>query len=163
LRKTKTIVIKATAYDRPNRDAGKHFLLTEMSAAHAEKWAARALLAIAQSGAEIPPEVLAMGVPAVLAMGVRSLMTMAFADAEPLLDEMMGCVQVVPDPKRPDIMRPLDDEDIEEVTTRLLLRSELVELHTGFSIAAVLSKLGQAATAPAPSSKPTRTSRKRSA
>lgn len=34
------------------RDKGRVFLITEMSAAHADNWAMRALLALANSGAE---------------------------------------------------------------------------------------------------------------
>lgn len=143
MRKTKVVPVPST--DRDNRDAGKLFFITEMGAVQSEKWATRALLAMASGGIDIPPEVLRMGMGAVLAAGFRSLMTMAFADAEPLLDEMMQCVSIIPDPKRKDVTRPLDDEDIDEVSTLLLLRSEIVELHTGFSIAAFLSNMGKAA------------------
>lgn len=141
-RKTKTIIIPRT---EGNRDGGKTFLLTEMSAMASEKWAVRALGAITNSGLDIPPEVLQMGMGALVAVGFRGLLTMGFEEAEPLLDEMMECVQIVPDPKNPLVVRRVDDEDIEEVTTRLILRSEVWELHTGFSPAAFLSKLGMAA------------------
>lgn len=158
MRKEKLFVIPPAPGGRENRDAGKCFLLREMPAAQAEKWAARALLAIANGGVEIPPEVLEMGAAAVMAAGFRALMTMAFADAEPLLDEMMACVSLVPDRTKPDVVRPLDSEDIEEVSTRLQIRAELVELHTGFSIAAFLSRLGTAAKQPASRSSRRRTS-----
>lgn len=140
-RKTKIIRIPADS----GRDGGKTFLLTEMSAAEAEKWAIRAVSAIANGGLDIPPDVIQMGMSALVAIGFRGLLTMGFGDAEPLLDEMMDCVQIVPDPKKPDIVRPADDEDIEEVTTRLMLRSEVFELHTGFSPAGFLSQLGTSA------------------
>ena len=142
MRKTKTITIPKTG----GRDAGKTFLLTEMDAFRTEKWSQRALLAIAAGGVDIPEEVLRMGAGAVMAAGFRALMTMAFQDAEPLLDEMLSCVEIVPDPKYPAVVRKLDVEDVEEVKTLLLLRSEVIELHTGFSPAAFLSKLGTAAT-----------------
>ncbi len=142
MRKTKLVIIPATPV---TRDSGKTFLLTEKDAVSTEKWAQRAILAMAASGIDIPPEVIRMGLGAIVAAGFRSLMTMAFADAEPLLDEMLSCVQVVPDRTKPDVVRRLDPEDIEEVATLLLLRSEVVELHTGFSIAGWLSKLGQSA------------------
>ena len=146
-RKEKTITIPApTGEGQTSRDTGKTFKITEMSAVRAEKWATRALFAIANGGVDIPPEVLQMGAGAVVASGFRALITMAFADAEPLLDEMMQCVVIVPDRKAPEITRPVDEEDIEEVQTLLLLRSEVIELHTGFSPAAFLSKLGSAAT-----------------
>src|SRR3546814_7698889 len=66
---------------------------------------------------------------AIAAVGVRSLMTMQFEEAAILLDEMMECVEVLPDARRPDFTRPLDADYTEEVTTRLMLRSEVFELH----------------------------------
>lgn len=145
MRKSKLVVIPSPTDGSTNRDAGKAFLVTEMDSVRAEKWAIRALLAVTSSGVDIPPEVAQMGAGALMAAGFRALLTMAFADAEPLLDEMMNCVVIVPDPKRPDTTRPIDDVDIEEVMTRLHLRSEVVELHTGFSVAAFLSRLGTVA------------------
>lgn len=142
-RKTKMITIPRS---EDNRDSGKTFLITEMSAAQSEKWALRALGAIANSGMEIPPDVMRLGMGTLVAVGFKGMLTMQFDDAEPLLDEMMQCVVIVPDPKNPAIVRPVDDEDIEDITTRLMLRSEVFELHTGFSPAAFLSKLGTAAT-----------------
>lgn len=142
-RKTKTIRIPQS---EGNRDSGKTFLITEMSAAQAEKWALRALGAIANSGMEIPPDVTRLGMAALVAVGFKGLLTMQFDEAEPLLDEMMDCIVIVPDPKRPEVVRPVDDEDIEDVTTRLTLRSEVFELHTGFSPAGFLSTLGKSAT-----------------
>lgn len=141
-RKTKTITIPRA---EGNRDSGKTFLLTEMSAASSEKWALRALGAIANSGMEIPPDVTRLGMAALVAVGFKGLLTMRFEEAEPLLDEMMDCVVIVPDPKRPEVQRPVDDEDIEDVTTRLTLRSEVFELHTGFSPAGFLSTFGKSA------------------
>lgn len=140
-RKQKTIRIPA---DPPSRDAGKTFIITEMSAVQTEKWAMRALMAVANSGLDLPPEVIRLGMGALVAVGFKGLLTMGFADAEPLLDEMMECVEYAPDPKNPTLLRPVDDEDIEDVSTRLLLRSEVFELHTGFSPVAFLSKLGKA-------------------
>lgn len=139
-RKTKIVRIS-----EEGRDKGKSFLITEMPAHQSEKWALRALNAIARSGQDIPPEVLRMGWGALAVVGLRSLLTMSFHEAEPLLDEMLDCVEFLPDPKKPDLVRPLDDEDIEEMKTRLFLRDEVWEVHTGFSVAAFLSSLRKAA------------------
>ena len=38
------------------RDAGKEFLITEMSASQAENWAFRVILAIGNAGIEIPAQ-----------------------------------------------------------------------------------------------------------
>ena len=142
-RKTETVII-----DAEGRDKGKVFVITEMPASKAEKWAARALLALGRSGVDVPDNIAASGLAGVVALGVRSFLGLRFEDAEPLLDEMFAsCVAIVPDPDRPTVTRgaggigALIEDDIEEVSTRIHLRTEVLELHTGFSIAAVLSVL----------------------
>lgn len=142
MRKSKDITI---ALGDGNRDNGKLFRITEMPAVAAEKWAARALLAMSRSGVEIPEEAMTAGAATLLAAGLRSFTSMAFEDAETLLDEMFDCIVIVPSPSQPLVSRALIDDDIEEVTTRLFLRGEVIEIHTGFSVTASLSKLGAAA------------------
>jgi len=150
MRKTKIVTIRPDG-DRPNRDAGKIFRVTEASPVRVEKWATRVLLALANSGLDIPPEVLRMGIGAVLAAGTRALLGVTFREAEPLLDEMWDCVEILPDPKNHALARPFDEQDIEEVSTLLTLRNEVVDLHVGFSLAGWLSNLGQSAmTTPTP-------------
>lgn len=147
---------KIVVIDAENRDKGKAFFLSEMPPRKAEKWAARALLAFgrasnAEVGADFREALADAGMAGVAALGIRAFTALSFEDAEPLLDEMLQCISVVPDPARVDqttrlpYSRPLMDEDIEEVSTLLTLRSEVLELHTGFSVAAFLSRLGQAA------------------
>lgn len=143
-RKETTVTIPASSDDR---DAGKTFVLTEMSAVKAEKWATRGLLALSRSGVELDPQILKGGLAGMAVAGIRAITSLAFYDAEPLLDEMMQCVEMLPDPSKPMIRRPLVENDVEEISTMLLLRSEVVSLHVGFSIAAELSKLGAAAKA----------------
>lgn len=140
-RKVKSLVI----VDK-ERDAGKSFQLTEMPARAAEKWAMRALSALARSGVIIPDNFAVLGMAGLAGIGLRALAGVEFADAEPLMDEMMGCVAFVPDANRPDVVRPLVESDIEEVATLLKLREAILEIHTGFSIAATLSTF-RAATA----------------
>ncbi|XPE68477.1 hypothetical protein ACNKHP_21825 [Shigella boydii] len=41
-------------------------------------------------------------------------------------------MQFVPDPKKRSIRRPLVEEDIEEIITRLNLRAEVFKLHVDF-------------------------------
>lgn len=154
MRKTRTVTISAEG-----RDRGKQFVVTEMAAEPAEKWGMRLLGALTRSGVEVPDSAAGMGMAALLSIGLAAALRAPFADLEPLLDEMMACVQVVPDPARP-FPRPLVADDVEEVATRLLLRSEVVEVHTGFSVAAYLSSLQVAA--PQTDTPPARTSRRRS-
>jgi hypothetical protein len=143
-RKEAIVTIPASA---DNRDAGKIFVITEMSAVKAEKWATRALLALSRSGVELDPQIIKGGLAGIAVAGIRAITSIAFYDAEPLLDEMMQCVELMPDPKLPMVKRALVENDIDELGTMLLLRSEVINLHVGFSIAAELSKLGAAAKA----------------
>ena len=106
-----------------------------MPASQAEKWAARALLALAKSGASIPDEAASAGLAGVAAMGMQAFGGLPWDAAEPLLDEMFNCV-MFQQGANPDVTRSLIEDDIEEVATRLKLRIELFELHTGFSMAA---------------------------
>jgi len=111
------------------RDKGKAFHLTEMPATKAENWAIKALLAVGNSGLEIPENLAAQGMAGLLAVGYMNLLKIPFEAAKPLLDEMMDCVQFVPSPS---IKRPLIEDDIEEVQTRLLLRKAVWNLHMDF-------------------------------
>jgi len=100
------------------RDKGKTFVLTEMPASQAEKVGQRMAFAMALAASS----------------GDASRL-------EALMDEVMRCVQVRPDPARPEIIRPLVEDDIEEIETRVRLRREVAELHTGFFAIESLSNL----------------------
>lgn len=125
-------VIDITINDE-GRDFGRVYRITEMGARQAEKWATRALLAMGRSGAEIPDDLRGSGMAGIAAFGIKSLMTVDFADAEPLMDELLWCVTFRPDPKNPGFARELLEDDIEEVATLLKLRSEVLSLHVSFS------------------------------
>jgi hypothetical protein len=156
MRKTIHVTIEAEG-----RDIGKVFVLTEKSAIEADKWGIRAMLALSKSGVPIPPEFMEMGIIGVLAVGIHRLAGASFADLEPLLDEMLMCVQVMPTPEWPDVIRALMPDDIEEVKTLTTLRMEVFRLHTGFSppVKAPGSPIASAGV----SHTNTRTSRRRSA
>jgi hypothetical protein len=125
--------LSAVTITSEGRDKGKQFLLTEMPATRAEKWALRVFLALAKSGVEVPDDVASMGMAGIAMIGLRSLSGVSFDLAEPLLDEMMTCVQVVPDATRPEIVRKLVESDTEEITTIFKLRQEVLALHVDFS------------------------------
>ena len=114
------------------RDQGKVFVLTEMPASRAESWAMRALLALMAGGVEVPPGFDRMGMAAMAEIGIKALVGLKWEVAEPLLAEMWSCVQFMPDPSKPHVIRNLIEEDIEEITTRIKLRAEVWKLHTGF-------------------------------
>ncbi len=139
-RKTATIVIEADG-----RDKGKTFFLTELSAMQAERWATRALLAMARSGLDIPEDIAYAGLAAIAALGVKALGGIPYAEAEPLLAEMFACIQIVPDPSVPQVKRNVIESDIEEVETLAKLRLDVMRLHVDFSKAAARLKLASAA------------------
>jgi hypothetical protein len=116
------------------RDKGKTFRITEMSAAKAEAWATRVLLALLGSNPEVPEDVTDLGMAQLAELGFKALSGLKWEVAEPLLAEMFDCISVLPDPNKPMIVRSLtyDDSDIEEVSTRLKLRGEIFKLHTDF-------------------------------
>lgn len=114
------------------RDKGKVFVLTELPASQAESWALRSLLALMAGGVEVPAGFERMGMAAMAEVGIKALSQLKWEVAEPLLNEMWQCVQVMPDPARPHVVRRLIEEDIEEVMTRVKLRAEIWKLHTGF-------------------------------
>jgi hypothetical protein len=117
------------------RDLGKAFVLTEMSATQAERWGMRAMMALLKGDVELPEDAISGGLQALAAAGFKAFGKIDYADAAPLLDEMMTCVTFMPDPARPQVVRRLMDDDIEEVVTRLRLRAEIFKLHVSFSAA----------------------------
>jgi hypothetical protein len=151
MRNTKTLTIqedKKPAY----RDNGKVFVITEMPADQGIRWADRLLFAITNQGIELPDGVIGGGMAGLAAVGVGALLNalgrVKFEDAEPLLDEMMACVQY-----RHAQGQPLQaiahgaNCQIEEVQTFWTLRIAWFELHLGFSFADAAQKLKTAASA----------------
>lgn len=132
-RKTVEIVIAAEG-----RDQGKMFVLTEMSAMKAERWGIRAAMAMSRANLDIDPQLLASGLAGIAVVGLKGLSGAQFNELEPLLDELMTCVQVVPEPKRPEVRRPVIEDDFEEISTVLKIRYEVFSLITGFSVPAPL-------------------------
>ena len=126
------------------RDKGKTFLLTELSASKAEAWAMRAILALMAGGVELPEGFERLGMAGMAEVGIKALAGLKWEVAEPLLAEMWECVRIMPDPARPNVIRNLIEEDIEEITTRIKLRAEVWKLHTGFLKAAAPSLLKEA-------------------
>lgn len=119
--------------DAEGRDKGKKFHLTELSAADGEEWAIRAFMGAARSGVQLPDNVREMGLAGIAMLGVKALAGMTYEDARPLLDKMFTCVEFI---SSKGVTRPLADGDIDEISTRIRLRKEIIELHTGFFKAA---------------------------
>lgn len=139
MRKTAIFVV-----EDEGRDLGKTFVLREMPAAVAERWATRALLTLARSGVQLPDDIEKAGWAGMALMGFQALSQARFEEIQPLLDEMWQCVSFRSDPRHPDVLRPLfwgnpdgEGADIDEVATMLRLRAEIFNLHAGFSLPGV--------------------------
>lgn len=116
-----------------NRDAGKVFVITEMPASQAQRWALRAFLALAKNGVEIPEGGESMGMVGLMQYGIEMIGKLPYEDADLLTTELVACAQIQPDPGRPDVVRALMEQDIEEISTRFLLIKEAFKLHVNFS------------------------------
>lgn len=137
------------------RDKGKVFTLTEMSALQAERWALRVFFALANAGAEIP-EVQGAGMAKLREMGAAALTGLGmvpFEVAEPLLDEMLGCVALQHNGNSVtmDFAKTHGMELVEEVETLFKLRLAVLELHMGFSMADATQRPAAAPVSPASS------------
>lgn len=118
------------------RDQNKKFLITEMYADQAERWAYRAILAIMRNGVEVPDGFENMSMAKMAEIGLKALSQIQWEDAQPLLDEMWGCIRR----QEEKITRDLVADDTEEVATRIKLRSEVLKLHMDFLRAVASSK-----------------------
>jgi hypothetical protein len=138
------------APDDFGRDAGKHFLITELPALRAEKWAWRMFLALKGTAGHIPTDIeesiARLGMVGVAIRGVNAFLAAAvrYEEIEPLLDEMLTCVQRVRDPRHPEVAQPLIDGDVLEIKTLMWLRGEVLRIHVGFTAAEVMSRLTSA-------------------
>jgi hypothetical protein len=127
-------LIDAAEAESPGRDEGKQYRLTEMDVFAAEKWALRTLLSLAKAGLDVPS---GGGMQALASLGLGVLLSwlprIPWSELEPLLDDMMGCIQM----ETPSgVIRKLMPGDIEEVGTLLLLRKEILALHFDFFMGA---------------------------
>lgn len=137
----KTIKYEVTIGER---DAGKVFVITEMPASQAQRWALRAFLALARNGVELPPDIESLGMAGMLNYGIELVAKLPFEEADYLLEKLMECVQIMPSPG---VVRGLIEDDIEDITTRFLLAKEAFRLHVDFSKLANNSRQGPGALA----------------
>lgn len=145
------------------RDKGKTFVITEMPSAQAEAWAMRAILAVMSGDVALPEGFERMGMAGMAELGIRAFAGLRWEVAKPLLDEMWECVAIMPDPRAPHVVRPVmeDAGDIEEVSTRLKLRKDVLVMHMDFlkAVAPSVSRLfGEAKAAFKPRGRNTKTS-----
>jgi hypothetical protein len=130
----KHVDFRIEADAKTNRDAGKLFYIEEMPCARAERWSTHMLHLLARSGLNLSAEQLAGGMQAIAQIGPEA--AFAYSDFEEtfaLMEELMACVQIKPDPLHIDVKRALMPDDIEEMSTRLALKREALKLHVNFS------------------------------
>jgi hypothetical protein len=134
-RKTSTITI-----DKKNRDKGKSFFLTEMDAWQAYDWAGRVFFALMNTGADIPQPMIDAGMAGIAVMSQSDFMRFVFsmmakvpyAEAKPILDHLLTCAEILPNPKDDRIKRAIMEDDIEELSTILTIQKAVFGLHFGF-------------------------------
>lgn len=141
MRKEKRVTITAEG-----RDKDKTFVITEMPADQAERWFYRLVLALANAGTKVPEEVLFAGaagfaemLPTLrnsLVVAIRAIQGLDYSSVSPLLDEMKPFIKWQPPGTAPQQeIFPGNNSQIEEVSTWVKLRFELIQLHVGFSLA----------------------------
>jgi hypothetical protein len=114
------------------RDRGKKFKITEWPCIRSEHWILRAVFGLGKAGVEIPPEILQLGAaPTVYAIASQASRMPSRLGIR-LADELMECVQRVEEK----LDRSLVENDIEDVTTRLRLKAEVLKLIFGFFVRA---------------------------
>lgn len=121
--------------DNENRDKGKTYLITEMPASQAEMWAIKAMLAIGDK-VQVPEGATDLGMAglaSVMLSNSSALLGASFESVQDLMDEMFGCIKMCPNPNDKSVTRHLIEDDIEEITTRIKLRSRVLALHLDFS------------------------------
>lgn len=148
-RKTAIVTIPDGMPGPSQRDRGKMYRLEEWPAARAERWGEKMLIALARSNSELKMSLSGIGMEGIAILGINALLTGGINGDEvlPLWDELLECVQIIRDPKHPEIAQAIvSDDDIEEVATRVHLRSEVLRLHTNFSPADALSEIWRSIT-----------------
>lgn len=117
-----------------NRDEGKAFVISEMPVRAGHAWATRALFGIMNGGIDVPDDLLSSGFAGLAQIGIKALGNLRPEIGVPLLDELLACVQVMPDPSVPSRLRSDWDADVEEVSTIFKLQFEVLKLHMDFSM-----------------------------
>ncbi len=122
--KTKEVVIES------GRDEGKKFLITEMPLLKADRWAQRALFALASGGVDAGTLDLSGGMLEMAKFAFAAIGNIDPQIGGELLDELLECVQAIPSGGNP---RDLEIEtDIQDLKTLYLLRKEALFIHIDF-------------------------------
>ena len=118
------------------RDEGKTYLITEFSADKGERFAAKVFFAILNAGIKLPENIEKTAMENIALIGFdaicAALSKVRYEDVEPIFNEMMEGIEFIPDITRLELSRKLLPDDIEEISTRLMLRKEVWKINTSF-------------------------------
>ena len=114
------------------RDSGKTFRIKEWPALRTEHWIMRAVFGLGRAGVELPPEILSLGAAPTAYAIASQVMKMPSRLGVKLADELMECVTIV----EPKATRSLVENDIEDFSTRLWLKGQVLKLTFGFFLPA---------------------------
>ena len=110
------------------RDAGKTFRIREWPAMRTEQWIMRAVFGLGRAGVEIPIEIVQLGAaPTAYAIASQAIRMPSRLGLK-LAEELMSCVTIV----EPKTVRSLVENDIEDFSTRLWLKGQVLKLIFGF-------------------------------
>lgn len=125
------------------RDAGKVFVITEMSARAGHAWATRALLGLMSSGIDLDDDIVSRGMAGLASVAFQAIGKLDPTVAGPLLDQLLDCVTV----QMPSVTRKWIDDDFEEIETIFTLQKEAFMLHIApFMSGGPLTSVSQVAT-----------------
>lgn len=116
-----------------NRDKGKEFIITEMSAWDADELAQDVFRAMGDSGfSAIPPDVIAMGCAGLATVGLSVLSAASPDVSRHLRDRLLQTVQIVISHEGGRQVRQVKPIDFEEVSTIRTLMDQVFKVNFDF-------------------------------
>ena len=116
------------------RKRGKTFYIEEWPASRADNWIMRLAFTFNKGGGELPMDLRSIGWEGVAIIGINTFLRGNVDPAVmiPIADELMECVTIV----EPKATRSLVENDIEDFSTRLWLKGQVLKLTFGFFLPA---------------------------
>lgn len=117
-----------------NRDFGKAFIITEMSAVQGEELAEEVFRIMSRYNFySIPPEVMTMGTAGLATVGLAAIANADRDEARAISQRLLSTVKIRIEHEGKSLERALDAEtDIEEVSTLRFLKDEVFRLNFDF-------------------------------
>jgi hypothetical protein len=117
-----------------NRDYGKVFIITEMSAVQGEDLAEDVFRVMSRNNFySIPPEVMSMGTAGLATIGLAAIANANREEARAISQRLLSTVKVRIEHEGKTLERALDAEaDIEEVSTLRFIKDEVFRLNFDF-------------------------------